>query len=76
MTTTQIIVAFGSFTFAIAVLLIGVIWNDAKKSISNSVSEKQCSERVRKQDEAINYLEKHLGSHIHDDETKKVRVEI
>jgi len=75
MTTTQIIVAFSSFAFMLAIGLIGYIWLDAKKEISNSVKELQCKERMNKSQESLKYVETHLANHSHG-EAGKVKVDL
>jgi hypothetical protein len=66
MTTTQIIIVFGSFAFLTAIGLVGYIWLDAKKDIANSVKESRCKERMDNAKDALGYVEDHLANHSHD----------
>ena len=75
MTTTQIIIAFGSFMLMVAIGLVAYIWLDAKKEISASVKDSQCKERMGTSRDALGYVEAHLACHSHDAEGK-VKVEL
>jgi len=75
MTTTQIIVAFCSFSVFVAVSLIGIIYTEARKAIKDSVAENKCEERRCHRDEIRNTIEKKLCHHRHNEEGK-VEVEL
>jgi len=75
MTTTQIIIAFCSFSVFVAVTLIGVIYTEARKALKDSVAEDDCKERRCHRDELRGMLEKKLCHHRHN-ENGKVEVEL
>jgi hypothetical protein len=75
MTTTQIIVAFCSFSVFVAVSLIGIIYTEARKAIKDSVAEEKCAERRCNRDELRDNIERKLCHHHHNKEGK-VEVEL
>ena len=75
MSTTQIIIAACSVLVSICLALVAYIFLDAKKIISNSVTEKNCNERRGTMNSAIQSTCTKLSKHRHTDDGK-VEVEI
>lgn len=73
MTTEQIIISFAVFSFVSLVSLIVFLWKADHDKIGKAVTKEQCEERKNIEDKHMDYLNKKLCTHDHDDEGR-VRV--